>query len=138
MTDSPASEDGFGDFEPQLLAFTLERGIPVAMFEVSVLTDDENLEQLEREMNILHDQFEHRFIVLDLSVVQFATSSLLARFIKLHRKLHREGGRLALCNLSEMMQEILLASRLDEYFTVGADREAAVAELLAIKQAEVN
>ncbi|WP_437230786.1 STAS domain-containing protein [Planctomicrobium sp. SH661] len=94
------------------------------------LTEDENLEQLDRDFMTLTDTFHVRRIILDLTSVTYMTSAAIGKLISLHRRLTRNEGRLVLCSLQPEVQSTLKTSHLLTYFRV-ADSSSAASELFA-------
>lgn len=93
------------------------------------LTEEENLEQLDRDFGILLDTFGLRKIVLDLQCVTYMTSAAIGKLISLHRQLARTGGKLVLCRLQPAVRETLTTTHLLTYFHVAESVEAGCAEL---------
>ena len=100
--------------------------VVVAGFELSQLSDDENIEQLGRDLFALVDQYNYRRVVLDLSRVQYITSSVIGKFITLHRRLHRGQGVLVLTRVSPAVMDVLRTSRLDSYFRLCDEVDCAI------------
>lgn len=88
----------------------------VVTFHRTQLTDEDNLELMGEELFRLVEKDSHRRIVLNLGMVTFVTSSVLGKWITLHRKLTRQSGSLILCSLQPNVREILETSRLLTYF----------------------
>lgn len=99
----------------------------IVTFHRPQLTDEDNLELMGEELFRLVEKDQHRRIVLNLSMVEFVTSSVLGKWITLHRKLARQSGSLALCSLRPHVREILEASRLLSYFRSAETVDDAVA-----------
>jgi anti-anti-sigma factor len=117
------------DYQPHYIKARIENGITFVAFQLSEVTDDDNIDVLGRELFSLVDQFGCEKIVLDLAGVAYITSSVLGKIISLHRKQSRSGGRLVLCNLEPGLSETLQTSRLLSYFDTAANSEAAIAML---------
>lgn len=118
MADAPAG----------LLEVRRDGDVSVARFTVPQLTDDQNIEQLAHELFLLADESAGPGVVVDLSGVDYVTSSVLGKIITLHRRLHRASRRLVLCGIGEGTGRILRASRLFDYFhTAGTLDEARAA-----------
>lgn len=115
------------DYQPHYIKARIEDSITFVVFQLSEVTDDDNIDVLGRELFSLVDQFGCEKIVLDLAGVGYITSSVLGKIISLHRKQSRSGGRLVLCNLEPGLAETLQTSRLLSYFDVADDANAAVA-----------
>ncbi len=116
----------FENFEPIYLTIHEEGNATVATFQSQRLSDEVNVEQLGHELISLVEQFGCRKIVLELKNVEYATSSVLGKLITLHRKLHRDGGKLCLCGLTDPMKTIFRTSRLINYFEIAEDVDQAV------------
>ena len=101
----------------------------VVKFTMKMLNDEENIEQLGQELFSLVEQYNRMKLAVDMSQVEYLTSSVLGKLITLHRKLHRLQGRLALFGLTEGVAGILRTSKLLTYFTVAGDKDSAVAQL---------
>jgi anti-sigma B factor antagonist len=105
-------------------------GAVVVTFVRQQLTDEDNIEQLGEALFSLLEKDAQLRIILDLSQLDYVTSSVLGKFITLHRRLRRQGGALALCGLQPNVRETLRASRLLDYFQTADSVEAARALLL--------
>lgn len=101
----------------------------VVSFKTRLLNDEENIEQLGQELFSLVEQANWLKLVLDLTNVEYLTSSVLGKLITLHRKLHRSQGKMVLFGLSEGVDAILRTSKLLSYFAVAESRDAAIAQL---------
>ncbi len=115
--------------QPIYLKLQEHGDVLVAGFTMRMLNDEENIEQLGQELFSLVEQYNWLKLALDLSNVEYLTSSVLGKLITLHRKLHRSQGRLVLFGLSPGVDTILRTAKLLTYFTVADSRDAAVAEL---------
>jgi len=118
------------DFSPQYLKIATRGDVVQVTFNDERLTDDDNIEQIGHELFSLVDQYRCRKIILDLAGLKMMTSSVMGKMITLHRKLHREDGKLVICNAGDYVTEILKTSRLHDYFNVASD-EAAALKLLS-------
>lgn len=103
--------------------------IVIVSYHRPQLTDEDNLEQMGEELFRLVEKDQQRRIALDLSMVDFVTSSVLGKWITLHRKLARNAGQLVLCSLRPNVREILDTSRLLTYFNTADDLQAARTQL---------
>ena len=103
--------------------------VMVVGFKMRLINDEENIEQLGQQLFALVEQSNWLKLVLDLSNVEYLTSSVLGKLITLHRKLHRIQGKMVLIGLSEGVDAILRTSKLLSYFAVAESRDAAIAQL---------
>ncbi len=117
--------------EPQPAFFTLQQQgeIVIARFVVANLNDEENIDQLGQELFTLVDQYGFLKVALNLGVVEYVTSSVLGKFITLHRKLHRVDGKLVICGLQKIVADVMRTSKLSQYFNVADDEAGAIGML---------
>ena len=101
----------------------------VVGFTMRMLNDEENIEQLGQELFALVEQSNWLKLVLDMTNVEYVTSSVLGKLITLHRKLHRNKGKLVLFGLSPGVDSILRTAKLLTYFSVAESCDEAVAQL---------
>jgi anti-sigma B factor antagonist len=117
------------DLDPIYITVRTEGDVKVVAFKLHRITEEDNIEQLGHELFSLVDQQGCRKLVVDLQDVEYITSSVIGKLISLHRKLHRAGGALVLCNLSAKLDEVLRTSRLIDYFQSAGSVEEALARL---------
>ncbi len=117
------------DQPPSYITLHEHGDVLVVGFTMRLLNDEENIEQLGQELFALVEQSNWLKLVLDLSNVDYLTSSVIGKLITLHRKLHRSQGKLVLFGLTEGVDAILRTSKLLTYFSVADSRDAAIAQL---------
>jgi anti-sigma B factor antagonist len=117
------------EFKPTYFNVREEGDVVVGQFCVPRLTEDQNVEQLGRDLFALVEQFERRKVVLSLASVEFMTSSVLGKLITLHRKMHRQQGRLVLCELQPGVNEVMRVSRLQDYFKMSNSVDEALHDI---------
>ncbi len=113
------------NFDPGYFELQYDDQIAVATFVANRLTEEDNIEQLWHELNAIIEKLQRRRIVLDLNSIEYATSSVIGKWIMLHRKLDREGGKLVVCGVRGGLHDILATSKLLNYFNVTDDAQAA-------------
>jgi anti-sigma B factor antagonist len=84
--------------------------------------------QMERATQSLLDCGSVPRVVLNLSEVKFASSSFIAGLVSLHKRIRAAEGKLVLCGLRPVIQEVLHGARLDKLFVIADDEENALAE----------
>lgn len=112
---------GLLDFKPRYITATAcgepeAGGFVEVTFNLTHINDEQNIEELGHELFALTEQFGFHQVILDLSGVEYVTSSVVGKMITLHRKLHRVDGMLVLCELTPGVEDVLQASRLLTYF----------------------
>lgn len=120
---------GLEDFQPRYIKVEEHADIVVVKFGVTHINDEENIEDIGHELFLLPDQFGFHKIVLNMTGVEYITSSVVGKMITLHRKLHRNRGKLVISDLTPGVQDVLDASRLLSYFTHCETEEQAMAIL---------
>lgn len=113
------------DFAPTYFSLESDGELAVARFAVPRLTDEDNIEQLGHELIAIVEKLQHRRVILDLKSIEYATSSVIGKWIMLHRKLDREGGKMVLCGVNPTLADILGTAKLLDYFTVTDSPDAA-------------
>jgi anti-sigma B factor antagonist len=113
------------DFHPVHITVKQEDDAVLCGFTLSRLTDEENIEELGRELFLLVDQLNFQKIAISMKGVEYVTSSVLGKLISLHRKLHRSGGLLVLHDAGSALSEILRTSHLLEYFRIAETADDA-------------
>ncbi len=126
MTDNTQTDN---EFHPDFFDLRDEGDVAVVTLNKEQLTDDENLEQMDQELNQVLGISSGRKMVCDLSTVSYLTSSAIGKLISLHRKSIRTQSRFILCGLQPTVREILATSHLLQYFSISPDATSAVAEL---------
>jgi anti-anti-sigma factor len=66
-------------------------------------------------------------VVVDLSRLEFTSSSLLAKLIALRGHIRRAQGKLILCGMQGFVRETFASTKLDQLFNICDDEEAALA-----------
>lgn len=66
-------------------------------------------------------------LVLDFSDVALISSSLLSKLILIQRRVDGTRGKLRLCELSPVLQQVFRTSNLDRLFSIDRDQRAALA-----------
>jgi anti-anti-sigma factor len=65
-------------------------------------------------------------VVVDFCMTDYFGSTALSVFIRLWTRVHRQGGQLIVCNISDHEREILQVSRLDQLWPICATRAEAL------------
>lgn len=121
--------NSLSEFKPAFM--TLEERGPVVVAHISRpnLSEEENIEELGQEFTTLIEHFGCRLLAVDMNFVSLVTSAAIGKLISLHRNLHRREGRLVVCCVQGMVQDVLSTARLTDYFTMAKTTDDAVALL---------
>ncbi|MCA9068451.1 MAG: STAS domain-containing protein [Planctomycetaceae bacterium] len=128
----------FGSFESHYFTFEAVESIIVGRCILSNLSDEENIEAVGQELMTLIDKYECRELILDLVNVEYMNSSMVGKMIRAHRQLHRDGGKLVICNLNPTVHEILSTSHLLTYFNTATNIPAAATLFDSIQEDDDN
>ena len=112
-------------FQSSFLNLDETSGTVVATIVRPELSEEENIEVLDRELTDLVDQYNFQQIVINFENVTYLTSAALGKFIFLHRRLHRKEGRMVVCGLNEPVETVVRTARLHEYFEIVPDVSSA-------------
>ncbi|MBS0204792.1 MAG: STAS domain-containing protein [Planctomycetes bacterium] len=117
------------DFKPAFMTLEIRGPIVVAHITRQNLSEEENIEELGQEFSMLVEHFSCRLLAVDMQAVSLITSAALGKLISLHRNLHRRDGRLVVCGVSGMVEDVLRTARLTDYFSMATTTDEAVALL---------
>ena len=79
----------------------------------------------------LDDYIEDAFtrIVLDLRALEFMNSSGLNFFLKLLTKVRRLDGEVVICSMNDLLETLMVTTKLNSFFTICPDLDAALDHL---------
>lgn len=89
------------------------------------LVDEVVIEQVEKDILTLVDKTEEERVVLDFSPVQFMSSSMLGKLVKIHKKCKEYKAKLKLSGVSSDIREVFKITRLEKLFDFEKDIESA-------------
>jgi anti-anti-sigma factor len=112
-----------GPGPPHLVKDEQAAGVTVIRFSDRVIDSNELLIRIEDELlNVDYD----KHYLLNMSRVEFATSSMLSIFILLNKRVNEAGGQVKFCCLNPKVMEVFRLSKLDRVFEVYSDERAAI------------
>jgi anti-sigma B factor antagonist len=114
----------------EVLDIQIERNGPIAIVRVAGDVDLYTSPQLRKVLLDLAGETT-RYLILDLEKVTYMDSSGLASLVEGLQRMEKYGGRLLLCSLQEMVQNVFELSRLDTVFPIFEDLETAQSSLSA-------
>lgn len=109
--------------------FTLSRDDRTLILALEGKVGSLNAADLLSEVDVLLDEVNWDGIdgvVVDFADVDYFGSEVLEAILRVWNRVHPAGGRLAVCNLSDVGRDILSLSRFDTLWQVADSREAAV------------
>ncbi len=101
-------------------------GIAVVRFTTNILRDDRIIRELFDQLDEELVATGRNRIVLNFAGVEAFASYAIGRLIALNTKLPGQGGRLALCNLTPVVAEIIDIMALRKRFAIYDNERAAL------------
>jgi anti-sigma B factor antagonist len=65
-------------------------------------------------------------LILDFTDINLVSSTLLSKLILLQRRVATSGGKLRLCELSPIIQQVFRTANLDRLFSIDRDQRTAI------------
>ena len=100
--------------------------VTVVNFTDKKILDEQNIQVIGEQLFSLVDEVGRRKILLNFGNVEFLSSAALGKLIALHKKLQAVGGRLILCNIDPEIYEVFEITRLDKFFNIQKEEQAAL------------
>ena len=113
--------------EPQRLETQHSGDVTAVRFRDPRITDSLEIEELGRELYQLAAEDGHGKLVLNFSEVEFLSSAVLGKLIRLNGKVKAGGGALKLCNVRPQIYEAFKICCLDKVFDIRPDEADALA-----------
>lgn len=91
-------------------------------------------DHIEEECEALLDEVAQRHAkhaVIDLKSLDYFGSIMIQLLVIVWKRVHAGGGKLAICNVSDVGQQVLQAAKLDSIWTISPSREEALASVQA-------
>ncbi|HEV7281665.1 MAG TPA: STAS domain-containing protein [Pirellulaceae bacterium] len=101
--------------------------VTVVTFRDRRLIDSPEVETLSKALFALVELGERRNLLLDFSGVEFVSSAVLNKLVKLQRTLVAGGGSLKLVHLDGELHRIFAMTHLDRMFEIHADVDEGLA-----------
>jgi anti-anti-sigma factor len=68
-------------------------------------------------------------VVVDLRKLEYLATPLLQQLILIQKTIDSKGGRMAICNASDHLEEVLMVVKLDTFWVICNSREEAIKEV---------
>ena len=92
--------------------------------------DELTVNKISDELLGVADRPDCHRLLLDFSGVAKLSSAMLAKLVKLHRKMESKGEKLRLCGLNSQLRSVFATTRLDRLFDI-TDTEAGARKAVA-------
>lgn len=107
------------------ISSTNRDGILFLQLEDARLLEESRIQAVDKELIEAVDASDEPRIVLDFSKVQFMSSSMLGKLVKLQKHCKSYKVKLKLASVSTEILEVFKITRLDKLFDIEKDVEAA-------------
>jgi anti-sigma B factor antagonist len=102
-------------------------GVKVVRFHDRHLFDERTVRDVAEQIAaILPNDGSPIRLVLDFTDVALISSSFLSKLILFQRRVDASRGKLRLCEMSPVLQQVFRTSNLDRLFTIDRDQRAAL------------
>jgi anti-sigma B factor antagonist len=102
-------------------------GVKVVRFQDHQLFDERTVREIAEQIGaVLPNDGTPIRLVVDFSDVNLISSTLLSKLILLQRRVDASHGRLRLCEMSPVIQQVFRTSNLDRLFKIDRDQRTAL------------
>jgi anti-sigma B factor antagonist len=102
-------------------------GVQVIRFTDRQLFDERTVREVaDQVLGSLPNDGSPIRLILDFTDVNLVSSTLLSKLILLQRRVSTSGGKLRLCEMSPVIQQVFRTANLDRLFSIDRDLRAAV------------
>lgn len=116
--------DGWGTHN-EIAEIAMMGSVAVATFSVSELTMDQGVEQLADLLQDLKESGAKHY-VLDIQNIQYMDSMCLGCLVESLNSMAKTGGRIAIANGEQNVQQLFRMTRLDRVFPICRDVMSAI------------
>jgi anti-sigma B factor antagonist len=110
------------------LRVTIVNDITVVGFtDLKDVFQPKDVQELSDELHRLVEEEGRTKLLLNLSGVQYLSSSMLVKLINLNRRIEQAQGQLMFCCLSPAMRDTFRVSKLDHLFEIFNDEASTLA-----------
>ena len=115
---------------PARIQVTDTNGIKIVRFNDQHLFDERTVREVSEQIAIsLPSDGTPIRLVLDFSDVNLISSSLLSKLILIQRRIDATRGKLRLCELSPILQQVFRTSNLDRLFAIDRNQRTSLEAL---------
>ena len=104
------------------------KDVTLVTFTESSIIDAQLIESIRRELFDLVDRQNRSRLILDLSKVQYLSSSALGVLVPLHEKIKNLKGQLVLCGVNSDIRKVFKITRLEKLFAFKSTKGDALSE----------
>jgi anti-sigma B factor antagonist len=102
-------------------------GIKLVRFQDHQLFDERTVREIADQIaEALPNDGSPIRLVVDFSEVSLISSTFLSKLILLQRRIDGSGGKMRLCEMTPMIQQVFRTSNLDRLFKIDRDQRTAI------------
>ena len=102
-------------------------GIKIVRFQDHQLFDERTVREIADQIALaLPNDGSPIRLVVDFSEVSLISSTFLSKLILLQRRIDSTGGKMRLCEMTGMIQQVFRTSNLDRLFKIDRDQRTAI------------
>jgi anti-sigma B factor antagonist len=101
-------------------------GVRIVRFRDRQLFDDRTVREVADQLFAAATASGPIRMIVDFSGVDLVSSSLLGKLILLQRRVDASGGRLRLCEMTNVVRSVFRTANLDRLFSIDRDRREAL------------
>ena len=106
--------------------------VTVVNFTDKKILDEQNIQIIGEQLFSLVDELGRRKILLNFGNVEYLSSAALGKLITLNKKVQGVKGKLVPCNIAPQIYEVFEITKLDKFFTIRKEEQAALPPLQAV------
>lgn len=117
--------------EPQknVIDATCQQEILTLRLNVVSISAMSDIEQITSQFRQAVEQHKPKHLIVDFSQVRFFSSQVLGLLVEHWRKLHQNGGKVAICGINPQLTRVFRITNLDKLFSFYAAPQDAMAAL---------
>ena len=103
-----------------------EKNITIASFLDIAMLDETSVKKLGDELETLIKGRDKITLVIDFSNIEFVSSAVLGRLVKVRKIIKSKDGKLALCSMKKDLKQVFKVTKLDRVLKIYDDRDKAI------------
>ena len=100
--------------------------VTVISFVDKRILDEQHIKLIGDQLNALVEQDGLQRLLLNFGNVERLTSAALGMLITLKKRIEKVDGKLVLCNIHPLIYEVFETTRLDKFFRIEKEEQAAL------------
>lgn len=110
---------------------TCQQDILTLRLNVASISAMSDIERITSQFRQAVEQHKPKHLIVDFSAVRFFSSQVLGLLVEHWRKLHQNGGKVAICGINPQLTRVFRITNLDKLFSFYPTPNEAQAALTA-------